>query len=559
MLGRHSPQGELFRPDNVHLDHVGRDSFYGFMAKARHQLFKDVDFAGLYRKDHGRPSVPPSQLCIALLLQAREGVSDDEAIQRTAYDLRWKVALGLEVGEKLCAKSTLQLFRAKLILHDEYQTIFKKSIAACRASGLLKRKKLEVAIDTTPVFGCGAVKDTFNLISDQIRRVATDVAKLKDLDLDELVADHGLGRHFGTSFKGSADLDWHDEQQRRALVSQLVADARIAESLGKQALRGFAKGAEKTQSLRQAIGLLQDLLLQDVDEAPEDDGGPTIRKGTARDRIVSTTDPEMRHGRKSHSTMFKGYKSSLVVDTDDGVALATDARQANVHDKQGAAELVEEAARNAKVEIESALGDMAYGAMETRRQFAKRGIEIVAKAPPPGNKSKIEFTIDTFELDEEQASLTCPAGKQSIRRDRRGKDGWAFVFSRDDCNVCPMRAKCTTAKVSARVVAFTPDTLELRRLRTEQQASAFRSRCRRRVIVEHRFARLLQLGIRKARFFGLRKVAFQISIAAAVANLGLAMNAMFCAVLVALRPLLRATRSATVELVDKGSSAIRFA
>ena len=70
MLGRHSPQGELFRP-------------------------------GLYTKERGRPSVPPSQLCVALLLQAREAVSDDEAIQRTAYDLRWKVALGLDVDEKL--------------------------------------------------------------------------------------------------------------------------------------------------------------------------------------------------------------------------------------------------------------------------------------------------------------------------------------------------------------------------------------------------------------------------------------------------------------------------
>src|SRR5688572_30800135 len=109
MLGRHSPQRELFRPDHVHLEHVGRDSIFGFLAQARAKVFHDEDFAGLYRKGSGRPSVPPSQLCIALLLQAREGVSDDEAVQRTAYDLRWKVALGLQLDEKLCAKSTLQL------------------------------------------------------------------------------------------------------------------------------------------------------------------------------------------------------------------------------------------------------------------------------------------------------------------------------------------------------------------------------------------------------------------------------------------------------------------
>ena len=100
MLGRHSPQGELFRPDNIHMDHVGRDSLYGFLAQERHRLFRDEDFADLYKKDWGRPSVPPSQLCIALVLQAKDGVSDDEAIQRSAFDLRWKVALGIDAQQR---------------------------------------------------------------------------------------------------------------------------------------------------------------------------------------------------------------------------------------------------------------------------------------------------------------------------------------------------------------------------------------------------------------------------------------------------------------------------
>ena len=223
LLGRQSPQDELFRPDHLYRDHVGRDSFYGFLASSRRDLFSDDDFAGLYRTDLGRPSVPPSQLCVALLLQTRDGVSDEEAIQRTAYDLRWKVALGLEIDEKLCAKSTLQLFRAKLILHEEYQRLFQSSIEACRKSGLLKRKKLEIALDTTPIFGRGAVKDTFNLVSDQIRKVVQEVVALKGMELETLVSEHGLGRHFGSSFKSHFELDWNDAEQKRALVGQLVA------------------------------------------------------------------------------------------------------------------------------------------------------------------------------------------------------------------------------------------------------------------------------------------------------------------------------------------------
>src|SRR5690349_10834997 len=175
MLGRRSPQRELFRPDHVHLSHVGEGTFYGMLARGGRELFRDADFADLYRVDFGRPSVPPSQLCVLLVLQTYDGVSDEEAIERTAYDLRWKVALGLDLESKLCAKSTLQLFRAKLVLHERFGELFEKSVDACRRAGLLGRRKLEVAIDSTPVLGRGAVKDTFNLISDQIRVLVREV------------------------------------------------------------------------------------------------------------------------------------------------------------------------------------------------------------------------------------------------------------------------------------------------------------------------------------------------------------------------------------------------
>ena len=164
MLGKRSPQRELFRPDNGLIDYVGANSFYGFLARQGGQLFRDSDFEDLYGK-RGRPSVPPSQLCILLTLQAKEGVSDQEAVDRTAFDIRWKVALGVDLEEKLCAKSTLQLFRANLLLNDRFLRLFEVSVQACHDQGLCNSKKLEVAIDSTPIFGRGAVKDTYNRVA----------------------------------------------------------------------------------------------------------------------------------------------------------------------------------------------------------------------------------------------------------------------------------------------------------------------------------------------------------------------------------------------------------
>ena len=529
MLGRHSPQGELFRPDNIHLDHVGRETIYGFLAQQRHRLFRDQDFADLFKKDWGRPSVPPSQLCIALLLQARDGVSDDEAIQRSAYDLRWKVALGISVEDKLCAKSTLQLFRAKLVLHDRFQRLFVSSVGACRRAGLLKKKKLAVALDTTPVFGRGAVKDTFNLISDQIARVVGAVVELKDVDRDQLIAEQGLGRHFAASFKSQFDIDWDDDEQKRAVVAQLVGDAHIALALAKSALRGYAAEAEQTSDLRAARDLLAELLLQDIDESPADGGVPCIKQGTTRDRKVSTTDPEMRHGRKSSSKTFNGYKAAVAADVEDGVILATDVIAANAHDSEGAAELAARAGKNAKQQVDEVLGDTAYGSTATRKAISKatKGATVVAKVPPASKPKSCEFTVEDFEIDLDAGTAKCPAGKTSSAYSQSKTNGvHRFAFSRQDCTDCPMRSKCTASKSGSRKLSLSANYDELRVLRAQQRTTKFKRVYRKRTRVEHRIASMVQRGARRARYFGRAKVAYQICMAAAVANLMVAMGAL---------------------------------
>ena len=83
-----------------YLAHVGKDTFYGVLASLRGRLFRDADFAGFYCADNGRDSVPPSLLATALLLQSHDKVSDAEAKARADFDIRWKVALGIEVEDR---------------------------------------------------------------------------------------------------------------------------------------------------------------------------------------------------------------------------------------------------------------------------------------------------------------------------------------------------------------------------------------------------------------------------------------------------------------------------
>ena len=72
---------------------------------------------------------------MVVLVQAHDRVSDAEATQRAAFDLRWKVALGIEMDERPFAKSTLQLFRGQLIVHDRVRQVFQRSLQYARETG----------------------------------------------------------------------------------------------------------------------------------------------------------------------------------------------------------------------------------------------------------------------------------------------------------------------------------------------------------------------------------------------------------------------------------------
>ena len=175
MLGERSDQRGLWEADQSYLDHLVRDTFCGLLASLRGRMFLDTEFAEFYCLDNGRDSVPPSLLATALLSQVHDKVSDPEAKARADFDLRWKVALGIEVEDRPFAKSTLQVLRAQLILHDKVREVFEGSLRFARESGYLKRRGMKVALDTTNILGRGAVKDTYNLLADGDRQTVGGV------------------------------------------------------------------------------------------------------------------------------------------------------------------------------------------------------------------------------------------------------------------------------------------------------------------------------------------------------------------------------------------------
>lgn len=507
MLGKRSAQSQLFDVGNVYPLSLSASSFHGQLAKAASHLFKDEDFAAIYCDKYGRPGVAPSLLALATILQHQAKVSDEEAIDRTTYDMRWAVVLGRPAGEPLCAKSTLQLFRAHLILHEEVRVIFLSSILEAKRAGLLKGKAFRVALDTKPIDGRGAVLDTYNLLASGIRQLAEALAKSERRKPLDFMRSHDLGLYTESSVKGAADIDWSDPKAKDALLTRIVADAKR--------LLGMVDGSNP--AVREASLLLQKLLLQDVQETISSDGEALaqIKKGTAPNRIPSATDPEQRHGRKSKSKRFVGSKASIAVDIDSQIILATDVLPGNAGDAEGALELVEQAEANSETPVSESLTDCAYGGGETRQAFADAGRILIAKVPkeaePDGLFAKSAFTID-LEAD----TVTCPAGNMITRFTTLVDGGKRFNFGRL-CRGCPLRASCTRSS-RGRTIKVHPQEALIRKARKYQATPEGRKHMRERVVVEHRLARLGQLEIGQARYIGTAKTQFQLMMAAAIAN-----------------------------------------
>jgi transposase len=526
MLGQRSPQRGLFEADHMYLRFVGEDTFYGFLARHRGELFRDEDFAEFYSPDWGRPSVPPSLLATALLLQTHDRVSDEEAKARADYDLRWKVALGVEVDARPFAKSTLQLFRAQLVLKEKMRAVFQRSLEYALQSGYLKKRKLRAVLDTTYILGRGAVKDTYNLLADSMRQLLRALAQVEGCDLAVWATEHGYERYMASSIKGEAHVDWGNELSRNEFLKGIVTDADRLLGLADKALASLVEGEQGREQIQEAAELMKQLISQDVERH---ESGVSLKEGVARDRVVSVHDPEMRHGRKSSSKRFDGHKAAVAVDAESQLITAVEVLPGNAADNKQALELVEDSEKSTGLEVEEAIGDCAYGDGRTRQEFADADRRLVAKVPSRGCRDQI--SKDAFRINLEEMSCTCPAGqttrtliRQGYWQDRHGQHhpDQAFVFDADVCSLCPLRSTCVKAKGhKGRTIRLHPQERLLQEARALQQSPAFQEYRQVRQAAEHRLGRLVQLGIRQARYFGRRKTLFQLLMAATVANLTL--------------------------------------
>jgi transposase len=510
MLGKQDNQRGIFEAaSQLDQDELEEMGLYGQMARYGSEVFQDEDFAHMYETDNGRPSTPPSILARARLLQHYEDISEREVIRRCKYDIRWKVALGLDLQttEKPFARTTFQAFRYRLTLHGEEGLVFEKSLERAAKQGLVDGD-LEVALDSSPVRGRGAVQDTYQQISAQIGSVLRAVAKAESADPEALANRWDLSRHIeAPSIKGTEVVDWSSDEEVDAFLGRLVEEAARAVEMANES----AGGSE-------AVKLLERIIDEDVDQDPDGGEGPTVAEGTARERIVSTSDPEMRHGRKSTSGKYDGHKAHIGVDTESGVIVDVDMTAPSTAESSQIGAAVGRIEERTGLNVGWILGDSAYGTRQSCQQADKAEVKLRTKMPAPN--ASWQFGADAFEVSEEGDEVECPAGNEPERTYyTKSRGGWQHHFAEADCQNCPLKDQCTNA--DRRTFFVADDFHQRRRRRQWAKSPEGRQVLKRRLRVEHAIGRLKQWGAGQARYFGRAKTREQWEWTAAVANLSL--------------------------------------
>lgn len=523
--------GSFFDPEFVAPRCLEPGTVAWLLAKHRSTWFPDWLFVGWSgRTGRGRDAWPPVVLTALIVLRwSEQGMSRRGAVARAASDVTWRAAMGLELGGDTPSEKTLRKFEKFLQQRHgdtqlpRYLLLHEHVVRACLSAGIAGERRPTWVTDSTPMWCYGAVRDTVRLLGDGLRSLAALWARATRATLEAVAQEWKTPFLLEKSTKGAFRVDWHDDAARARVVSELAETVTtvvvgIRRTLGSDAVRA---------SLRKSVLRRCRHLLRVVSQDLETDGNGklVVARKVAADRLISLSDPEARHGRKTKSQTFDGFKVHLLGDIASGLLLSLTVTSGNVHDGQPAHRLVRRA-KELYESLDRVLGDTAYGGAQLRHTV-QRTLGVCLLSPPPpvehkeGRLGKARFAVN-FELQQ----ATCPHGVTSVDRrlfwsSEHGAHAPLFVWPKDVCDGCPLNEACRGKERGGRRLVLHPHEKELRDAREAWRDPQVREAYRERSQGERLINEVVRHGGRNARAFGLRAAQLQVHAIALANNLRL--------------------------------------
>jgi hypothetical protein len=488
-----------------------------FLRERRHEIFDEAfqsELEMMYRDSgQGEEAQPPAMLCMAMLLQGYLQVSDAEAVRLSATDNCWRMVLATlsKKGDKPAfSQGGLQQFRERVVRHDMDRRLLERTIEVAKQSCAFDWKKLpktlRVAVDSRPLVGAGRVEDTINLLGHAGRKVAECVAIELETSFDDVCRQAGAPLLLAKSIKAGLDIDWNDPDAKEDALNRLW---RQLEKLRTWVQKWRPEDCNVEQTpLNRYIEALEQVQQQDVETAPG--GRVRLHEGVAEDRRISIEDADMRHGRKSKSKRFDGYKQHVSTHVDAQLVMACAVTPANRPEDEAAPELSADMARMSLAPDELQI-DRAY----INSVLVEQAGTVVCRPWRGHNGTTGLFGKKDFKINVRDGTITCPAGQVEPF-----EPGHEVNFDPDICGACSLRTQCTKAASGrGRTVMMREDEALQKRLRQLQQSRSGRIKLRERVGVEHTLAHLANRQGPRARYRGLRKNLFDLRRMAVIQNL----------------------------------------
>lgn len=469
----------------------------------------------------------PAPLLFALLLlrHSEDGISRVGAVRRAARDAVWRAALHLPWASKPPDEKTLREFEAFLRAPHpsgklpRYELAFEHWARLCLRNGVVGSDPVWM-IDSTPMWCFGAVLDTVRLLGDGLRSLAKRWARARKVDLATVALEWKEPLLLARSTKGYFEgTDWADSDARSCVLTELAQTVIRATEL---VLGGLESVRENK---RVPLSRLSRNLLRVVSEdlKADDSGAMQVVERTSSARLISYTDPDAQHFRKSKSKVCSGFKLHALGDAAGGLVLSLSVTPGGMHDSTQLHPLVARA-RALYGELREVLADAAYGGVGVRKSTQDQlGVRVLA--PPVAMSRKGDgLGKEDFAIDFDAMRATCPGGVTTSDW-KMAKEGEAetpmFTWSRESSAECACADKCPVHRDRRRHLKLHPLERELREIRADWEKPETRKRYRRRTEGERLMREMTRRGARRAGGWGIDGASLQAHCAGAVHNLGL--------------------------------------
>lgn len=449
--------------------------------------------APFYCRDHGRPAELPVLMLKLEFLRFLFVLSDAQVVARAQTDMAFRYFLQIGVRERLPDSSSLCRFRGRLGVVG-FQQVFNQVLSAAREAGLVK-DRLRIK-DATHVIADVAIPTTLGLLA-QIRDKLLAAAEPFD-------PERTAGEQAGILLLRQAYADRGPEERLVARVTHLREMLAWMDELPAPPDPQDRQWVKFEQVRKLAHKILADR------ENPQ-----------AGDRTISVVDPDARRGR--HGEFFDGYLVDVLVDADSELITSVNVLPANGDEAADAAELLrqEEAAHGNDVEQLSIDGIGYQGPMLRELEDAE-GLAVDVIVPPKQDKPAENFRPAEF-IQNEDGSLTCPAGETTTNRSRNSRNtATVYRFPKGACAGCPLRTACleNPQAKGGRGVHINDYQAEYDRARAKVGTAAYEAVRREHPKVERKLSDIVRRhGGRRARVRGRPKVLCQQLMACAAANI----------------------------------------